>query len=220
MTSKTEYHQNEHSIFTLPMLFKKTNTGAIQFWELGVNPLPNGQAEIITIFGQVGTDSPQRTVDLIKEGKNAGKKNATTALEQALKEGTAKRDKQLKKGYVYSKEDAEAGQVDEIIEGGIVPMLAHKFSEHGHKIKYPAFIQPKLDGIRMIAVIKDGKATLWSRTRKQINSLPHIVAALEAHFKDTRFLILDGEAYNHDYKDNFEQIVSAVRKDAPEEGYE
>jgi ATP-dependent DNA ligase len=69
-------------------------------------------------------------------------------------------------------------------------------------------------------VLENGVCTLWSRTQKRILSLPHIERAVEAHFgslteyKKTR-LILDGEAYNHDLHDQFEELMSAFRKDKP-----
>lgn len=200
-----------------PTLYKKTSTGAIQFWdistEMGCAPAGNEmQGIIVTTYGQLGTDSPQRTEDVISNGKNSGKKNATTAVEQANAEAKAKWEKQKKKGYVESIKDAELGELDELIEGGIVPMLAHKFADQGHKIKYPAFVQPKLDGIRCIAILKNGKCTLWSRTRKPIRSVPHIIAAIEKLGPDVD-MTFDGELYNHEFKKNFEHIVHLVRQD-------
>lgn len=198
----------------LPTLYKKTSTGAIQFWEIFTNVASNG-AEIRTKYGQLGTDSPQYTVDLISKGKNVGKKNETTPEQQADAEAKAKHEKQLKKGYVDSIEAAEAGTLDESIEGGIVPMLAHKFAEQAHKIKYPAYVQPKLDGIRCIAILKDGKCTLWSRTRKPITSMPHIISEIEKNFSED--IVLDGELYNQEFKSNFEHIVHLVRQEEPDE---
>ena len=96
-------------------------------------------------------------------------------------------------------------------------MLAQSFAKHGKKIKWPAYIQPKFDGIRCIAIVNNGKATLWSRTRKPITSLPHIIEALEASFTD---IILDGELYNHDFRNDFEKIVSLVRQEEAGEGHE
>lgn len=80
-------------------------------------------------------------------------------------------------------------------------------------------MQPKLDGLRMLAVLKDGKCTLWSRTRKPITSLPHIVDAIEKALPGVD-IVLDGEAYNHEYKNDFEKIVSLVRQEDPGEGHE
>lgn len=218
------------TIANFPTLYKKTETGAIQFWEILVqiqsgllNNAENSPEvefpEIVTTYGQLGTDSPQRTFDAIHEGKNQGKKNETSPLQQAIKEAEAKWKKQLKKGYVDSIEKAEKEEISEIIKGGIEPMLAFTFEKQGHKLKYPLFASPKLDGLRMVAVIKNGKASLWSRTRKLITSMGHIVKELEENFPN-QDLILDGEAFNNDYKSDFESIVSKVRKDNAEEGAE
>lgn len=199
-----------------PPLFKKSSTGAIQEWVISVN-----DNVITTAWGQL-TGAIQTTTDVIKEGKNLGKKNETTPEEQALSEAQSRWEKQLKKGYVKTLQEAESGTVDEIIEGGVAPMLAHDFSKQGHKVKYPALVQPKFDGHRCIAVIKDGKATLWSRTRKPITGLPHIVMALEEMVAKTNWseLVLDGELYNHDYKDNFEDLTSFIRNPEPKAGCE
>lgn len=208
---------------TFPILYKKTNTGAIQYWKIEVyeavsNLIPQ-PGEIRIEYGQVGTDNPQMTFDVISKGKNPGKKNETSPMQQAYKEAQAKYEKQLKKGYIDSIDKAQNEELDELIEGGIVPMLAHKFSEQAHKIKYPSFVQPKLDGIRCIAIVKDGAATLWTRTRKPITSVPHIIQELEAAFEN-QDIILDGELYNHDMKSDFEKIVSLVRQEEPGEGHE
>lgn len=231
---------------TLPTLYKKTNTGAIQFWTISVEEKqverPIGTmiaGNIKTIYGQVGTDSPQTTEDLILHGKNPGKKNETTPLQQAIKEAQAKWEKQKKKGYVETQEAAQNDELDELIEGGEEPMLAEAYmdviydqrpgfennpptyllTKESKKIKFPTFTQPKLDGIRCIAIIKGGEVTLWSRTRKPINSVPHIVQELEAAFENMD-IILDGELYNHEMKSDFEKIVSLVRQKEPGEGHE
>ena len=205
------------SLPTFPSLYKKTSTGAIQFWTIEVDMSEAG-GYIQTTYGQLNTDSPQITGETISSGKNIGKKNETTPVEQAVLEAKSRWEKQKKKGYVASIEEAKEDRLDAIIEGGIVPMLAHSFADHGHKISYPAVVQPKLDGIRMVAILKSGKCTLWSRTRKPITSLPHIVEAIEEKFAG-QDIILDGEAYNHDLKNNFEEIVSLVRQEEPGEGY-
>ncbi len=204
-------------ITMLPKLYKKTSTGAIQYWETYVaeNSDHSVGYDIWTKYGQVG-GKEQTSVDLISKGKNEGRANETSVQQQAVAEANATWTKKKKSGYVENIESAQADETDEIIEGGIVPMLAKKFADQAHKIKYPAFVQPKLDGIRCIAIIKDGKCTLWSRTRKPITSCPHIVQELEETFGDA---VLDGELYNHDFKKDFEKIVSAVRKETPEEGY-
>lgn len=199
----------------LPKLYKKTSTGAIQEWEAHVDIIDN-VATIITNYGQVG-GKIQESRELVLEGKNIGRSNATTDVEQAFSQAKSDWEKQLKKGYVKYLEDAIAGKTDDIIQGGIAPMLAHKFSEQGHKIKYPALVQPKLDGHRCIAVYKDGGYSLWSRTRKPITSMPHIIKALN---ESGCCHSLDGELYNHEYRNNFEELSSKIRQEEPQPGCE
>ena len=201
---------------TLPKLYKKTTTGAIQEWQVRVEEL-DGVATIINNYGQVD-GKIQESKEQVLEGKNIGRANATTAIEQAETQAKSRWEKQLKKGYVQNIEDAQAGVVDAIIEGGIAPMLAHKFSEQGHKIKYPALAQPKLDGHRCISMYnRETGTTLWSRTRKPIKSVPHINKAMDALGLGHEW---DGELYNHDYHNNFEELSSKIRQEEPAEGCE
>lgn len=191
---------------TFPTLYKLTSTGAIQTWSIGVD-----NNLIITHFGQQG-GKVQRGEEVIKEGKNIGRSNETSPAEQALAEATSKWEGKVKKGYVEDVARASAGEKD--IDGGYDCMLAHKFTDHGHKIAYPAYTQPKLNGHRCLAIIEDGKCTLWSRTRKPITSCPHIVEELQRVYS-TGLHHIDGELYNHAYKDNFEELASLIRQEVP-----
>lgn len=167
--------------------------------------------KMMTKYGQVD-GKEQYTEDTIKEGKNIGKANETTPEEQAQAEAKSKWEKQIKKGYVEDISRAEGGEND--FEGGYSPMLAHKYNEQGHKIKFAAYAQPKLDGHRCEAVIEDGVCTLWSRTRKPIYSVPHIVEELQKVYPTGKHMI-DGELYNHAYKNNFEELASIIRQKEP-----
>lgn len=204
------------SLKKFPTLFKKSSQGKIEQWTIEVDANSTFSPAVIkTTYGEVG-GKMQETTDTIKEGKNVGKKNETTPLTQAIAEAQSKWEKKCKSGYVDSIAKAEVGDLDEtFVEGGIVPMLAHSYDKSGHKIVFPAAVQPKLDGIRCIAIKSGPSVTLWTRTRKPINSCPHIVEAIKENFSGD--LVLDGELYNHDYKKDFEKIVSAVRKDEPTE---
>lgn len=198
----------DSTMSNLPILYKKTSTGAIQTWKISTRG-----CEIITTYGQLD-GKIQETVDLIREGKNQGRSNETSAEQQAKLEAEARHTKQLKKGYVSSKAGAAEGKTDKLIEGGALPMLAKSYDEHANKISWPACVQPKLDGHRCVAVIdKAGKVTLWSRTRKPISSVPHIVAALER--LKLRDIVLDGELYNHELKADFERLTSLIRHEVP-----
>jgi len=199
---------------SLPTLYKKTSTGAIQTWRIDVEG-----STIIATYGQLD-GRLQTTRDVITEGKNAGRSNATTPAEQAALEAKAQWEKKAKKGYVLTVEEATAGTVDaSFIAGGVDPMLAQPFAKHGDKIVWPAFAQPKLDGHRCLAIRAGGVWSLWSRTRKPITGVPHIVKALGASGIDAD-VILDGELYNHDYRDRFEELTSFIKRPEPKPGHE
>ena len=91
----------------------------------------------------------------------------------------------------------------------IKPMLAHKYNPD--KADYPAYIQPKLDGVRCVFT-KDGA---YSRTGKEFKNVDHIKKDLKVVFDRYPNIILDGELYNHGLKDDFEKIISLVRKTKP-----
>ncbi len=200
----------------LPILYKKASDGKIQLWGIDVDD----EAGIMISFGQVG-GVLQHSREVITKGKNIGRANATTPQEQAECEALARHTKQRKKGYVESVEAATSGEVDEVIVGGIFPMLAPSkiYPHFAAKLSFPVFVQPKFDGTRLIAVVEDGECTLWSRTRKRVNSLPHIAAALEAAFPVGSFTF-DGEAYRHSMNDDFEGLMSLIRSSEPSEGHE
>ena len=83
------------------------------------------------------------------------------------------------------------------------PMLAHQFNQKKKEIKYPCFVQPKLDGVRCVAV----GDKLYSRNGNPFPTLEHIKNELNLN-KDN--LVLDGELYTDDI--NFEKIVGLVKK--------
>ena len=92
------------------------------------------------------------------------------------------------------------------------PMLAHKFDNKRVDWSKPVFIQPKLDGIRCI-MTADG---CYSRNGKKFMNVQHLYTkAIQDLFKANPLLVIDGELYNHDLRDNFEKIVSLVRKQKP-----
>ena len=93
----------------------------------------------------------------------------------------------------------------------IKPMLAHKYDDNRVDWSQPVYIQPKLDGVRCV-ITKDGA---FSRTGKQFKNIAHIELSLKSFFDQQPDVVLDGELYNHDLKDDFEKIISLVRKQKP-----
>ena len=104
----------------------------------------------------------------------------------------------------------------------IKPMLAYKVDKKPVDWSENVFIQPKLDGVRCVIYLDDKEnIRCFSRTGKEFHNLQHIKESLHDFFKmETNFsantdVVLDGELYNHDLRDNFEKIISLVRKQKP-----
>ena len=95
------------------------------------------------------------------------------------------------------------------------PMLAYPVSTKPIDYGEPVFIQPKLDGVRRLIQCENGVVKAYSRTGKEWKNIEHILFNLQHFFTFNPNAILDGELYNHDLRDNFEKIISCVRKTKP-----
>jgi len=91
------------------------------------------------------------------------------------------------------------------------PMLAHKYDDSRVDWSQPVYIQPKLDGVRCLFT----KHGAYSRSGKKFMNLRHIEIALKPFFDKQPDVTLDGELYNHKLKNDFEKIISLVRKQKP-----
>ena len=98
------------------------------------------------------------------------------------------------------------------------PMLAYPVSDKPINYNEPVFIQPKLDGVRCVIQYefrKKWEVIAYSRTGKEWKNIDHILNELIPFFSKYPNVILDGELYNHDLKNDFEKIISLVRKTKP-----
>ena len=107
------------------------------------------------------------------------------------------------------------------------PMLAYPVSDKPIDYSKPTYMQPKLDGVRCVIQSEnvvfydngnkiDAEAVVaYSRTGKQWKNIDHILEELVPFFEKYPDVILDGELYNHDLRDDFNKIISLVRKQTP-----
>lgn len=182
----------------LETIYKATKGGKVQEWTIEVV-----KNRYRTISGQ--TDGKKVVSEWTEVyGKNEGKANATTDNEQALKEAEAKRKLKLERGYFENIKNINKKQYFE-------PMLAAKWEDYKDKVTYPIYSQPKLDGIRCIVTV-DG---MFSRNGKEILSAPHIRESLQPLFDENPDLIFDGELYADKFANDFNKIVSLVKKTKP-----
>ena len=95
------------------------------------------------------------------------------------------------------------------------PMLAYPVSSKPIDYNEKVYIQPKLDGVRCLIQCDNGVVKAYSRTGKEWKNIEHILFNLQNFFTLEPDAVLDGELYNHDLRDNFEKIISCVRKTKP-----
>ena len=94
-------------------------------------------------------------------------------------------------------------------------MLAYPVSDKPIDYTNKVSMQPKLDGVRCLIQYDNGVVTAYSRTGKEWKNIDHILQSLKPFFQDNPNVILDGELYNHALRDDFEKIISCVRKQKP-----
>lgn len=142
----------------------------------------------------------------VAKPKNVGKSNETNGEQQAELEIAALYKKKQDQKYSTNKENATRSNI-------LQPMLAIKWADlkNVDEVVKECWSQPKLDGIRAL-VSKEG---IKSRNGKDIVSCPHIIDQLHKFFKHHPYIVLDGELYNHQFHDDFNEIASLVKQIKP-----
>uniref|UniRef100_A0A6C0E4I8 Polydeoxyribonucleotide synthase [ATP] n=1 Tax=viral metagenome TaxID=1070528 RepID=A0A6C0E4I8_9ZZZZ len=193
-----------------PILYKKDKSGKVRLWS--ISAIFNNIDNTYWINIEYGQKDGKITYNEkeVREGKNIGKKNETSIEQQTILicDKTFK-DKKEKEEYTENIDDDKTDK-------SFAPMLADKWEPNSKTkrkvdITFPCFIQPKLDGIRCLTYLKDGKIVNQSRQLKYFNNLTHINSELENILKKNPDLVLDGELYNHDIV--FNQIAGIVKKE-------
>ncbi len=83
-------------------------------------------------------------------------------------------------------------------------MLAHDGAKHPKKIKGNCLVEYKYDGVRVIAIVMKGKATLYSRNGKIFHNFHHIEKALsKPEYND---IVFDGEVMSDDFQALMKQV--------------
>ena len=202
---------NENNVFN-QTLFKIHSSGKVGDWEIEVLDLGDGTASMVRHSRKVLGGTPVVTETHVKVGKNIGRSNETTPLEQAVNEAKAKVQNQLDKGYVVDM--PKAGDVVTNSLGFLKPMLAQPI-EKVKKWSFPVFAQRKFDGHRMLATVQDNRVVLYSRQGKE-QDVAHIREALEKAYDNGIWdgKTLDGEIYQHG--ETLQRISSLVKKPKPE----
>ena len=197
-------------------LFKLDSKNKIRILDIWVEG-----AEVCRLSGLYGMNLVHTSK--VCKSKNVGKANSTTPAEQAEIEATAEEVKKIREGYVsidnYKQLTNEEIRV--YIKDNSLPipdcMLAKDYKDSWADWNSGIMLSTKLDGMRCMAVISASSVTLFSRGRKDITIMGHIVSELKELNRLTSFTgVLDGELYYHDpHADNFQTIMKACKKYRP-----
>ena len=154
----------------LPTLYNKTNH-KIQIWSISIF-----NNSVSTKYGY-------------KNGKLINSIPVKfTNYKKAFQNAKTKWDNKIKKGFVQN-----INSIKQII----LPMLSANYRKHKHYIKFPAYVQPKLDGVRCLAYIKNGNVYLITRNGNRIHNLTHIENSIK---QNNLPYYLDGELFTFKLK--------------------
>jgi len=209
---------------SFPRLQGEASTGKSKLWSIRVFER-QGTGVIEVSHGYLG-GKIQVTEKVISVGKNIGKKNETSALQQAISEAKAAWTKKIESGYaetmlansfdcdVFEQDDEPSLAAPSRGKGVEVaapfPMLAHDYHKRGKSAVFPCYTQRKLDGTRCIALPGQG---LFSRLRKTIHHMQHIKEEIN---RLDPSIILDGELYSTSL--TFQEIVGLVKRETLKKG--
>ncbi len=198
---------------SLPMLYGVSRVGKVKQWQAAVQGNDDETATIIIQSGYVGQKISERP-KLVKKGKNIGKVNETTPFEQAVSQiessWNGKRDQN------YELEQMDPNNYTPRL---MLPQLA-KGNRKG-KIVFPAYMQPKLNGICNLAE-PPGVPPYYSPTPDLIHHHSrggHLFTAL-AHLDPWIQRInppapVHGELYVHEW--SLQKIGSYTKKIKPDQ---
>lgn len=180
-------------------LYGLTSKSKTKVWKVTIIAYEAGNAEIKQEYGMLD-GKMQINIKNIKKGKNLGKVNETSPFHQASLEAASKYRKKLEQeGYSEDKDNLKIPEL---------PMLAQTYDYEKDKIVFPAFAQPKLNGVRNFEKqIAPGTIQYKSRKGKEYTTLEHLTSDL---LKIPEIKIGDGEVYCHGM--SLQEIGKAVKK--------
>lgn len=188
-----------------PTLYGVSSKGVTKVWDIQVSQYAK-DAVITVSHGQLN-GKIQHSPETIREGMNIGKSNETSLYEQALLEAESKWKKKHDSNYSIHLPKIDAGMGKITLK--LLPMLAQKYKERAKYIVWPAFIQPKLNGVRCLVERKNDTITFWSRKSKQYKNFNlYMEQEFLSFMKNGE--ILDGEMYNHGDL-TFQELMSLIK---------
>ena len=246
-TTTTDIETKNTLIETMPTLYGTEKNGKTKVWMAKIYLKGKSKSKTTSAI-QADADAPafatiehgqldgkkQLTIREYTEGKNIGKKNETTPLQQCIAETKKKwLDKREKESYqetipasIPQQDQDQQDQQDQEQHTGVkkyFPMLAQTFvapptptptpaTAKKNSITFPCFVQPKLDGLRCI-MYRDavtGELRSQSRTGSYFDTTDHIKTSLGPVFAKFPHTIFDGEIYTTEIP--IEELAGLIKK--------
>lgn len=154
----------------------------------------NLESEIISTYGLINGKITITEPTIIKKGKNINKINETSVLTQALIQCRSLYLKKINSGYNLNIDINNNQESKKIFP---FPMAVNSYKNYKNKLKYPLYVQPKLDGIRLISKLEHDKIILKSRRLKDVADFEFIKNELKVLLQNYPAFIIDGELYTH-----------------------
>jgi len=202
----------------LEKLYRKTKSGKETYVQMYTRK--NKGVNTYTMYTETGTVGNEVNSKISKvivsEGKNLGKKNATTPKQQSEKELISRHNKLFNKGYKLNLSYVKQCTYNTFKDLSDMPMLLNPYKESSKAFK-AGFAQRKYDGCRNFGEKHNGVTRNKSREGKVFN-LQHILDSVtDLHNKqlDETF---DGELYLHGVA--LQDIGSMVKSNDPNEKLE
>lgn len=183
-------HTQTMIVWKSDILYSTDKKGSQKQWVVEVHDLGGESYGVRRTFGQVG-GKMQTSEKIVKSGKNIGKANETTPRDQAILEAKA----------LFKKKQPD---------DKILPMLAGTWTPKS-KLSSKVYVQPKLDGIRLMLGRRDGEIVMMTRTGKPVTGMEQALNDPAAK-KLQEGEWVDGEAYSKDIP--FEEISGKFRKNS------
>lgn len=223
-----------NGIMEFPILWIKDSKSVLRYWRLfcGIES-PAGRTNVTqglidrgdlpdSAYGIYWTESGVKdtTKPIVSEkrqvrsGKNAGKKNYTTAFTQTLLDARSDYNAKIRKGAV---EDSNQLSDDNVTFESLMrrnrpyawrvyAMAVHDVNKSNNwkHIKFPCYIQPKLDGTMFIVVFhpdlpEPNHMDYYSRGLKDYGGQDHILAELHPALQSRPGLHVVGELWSPGY---------------------
>jgi ATP-dependent DNA ligase len=190
-------------------LYKKDSKGKIRQWNIrlsnGLNP---GILTSDGIYGGKIKDEIFKEAipnNLYKTAEN----KAAAMMQSAI-------DKKLRSNYFHSIDEVKEEDILFMPTGCPSGMIWEEWKNKPHVV-YPALASAKLDGSKMYSTWRENRVFLNTRSAKEHKNFRHIEEALAKFYEENPRIVLDGEAYNHEYRERFEELQSIFRKESPTE---